>query len=193
LKRRCIALAHLLPRPATPDDKHRILALYREVAARSGGIIREVSEITEEYVDNFIRSSLAEGIIFVVDDDTGDRLIGEIHSYRPGLNALSHILEHLTVVVHPSFQRKGIGRALFTALLDKVRSDHPESMRVELIAKESNHAALGLYRSLGFVEEGRMVKRIKRPDGSFEDDVLMVWMNPDYKQTYDPRTHKAST
>jgi len=171
----------MLPRPATPDDKYKILALYREVASLSGGLVREVHEITEEYVDKFLMNSLANGIIFVVDDDMGDRLIGEIHTYRPGLNALSHVLEHLTIAVHPSFQGKGIGRTLFTALLDKVRSDHPGSMRVELIAKESNHAALGLYRSLGFIEEGRMVKRIKRPDRSFEDDVLMVWMNPDHK------------
>jgi ribosomal protein S18 acetylase RimI-like enzyme len=172
----------MLPRPATPDDKHKILALYREVTSLSGGLVREVHEITEEYVDKFLMNSLANGIIFVVDDDDmDDRLIGEIHSYRPGLNALSHVFEHLTIAVHPSFQRKGIGRRLFTALLDKVRSDHPEVLRVELIAKESNHTALNLYRSLGFLEEGRMAKRIKRPDGSFEDDVLMVWMNPDYK------------
>jgi ribosomal protein S18 acetylase RimI-like enzyme len=171
----------MLPRAATPDDKHKILALYCEVTSRSGGLVREVHEITEEYVDKFLMNSLADGMIFVVGDDIGDRLIGEIHSYKPGLNALSHVLEHLTIAVHPSFQRKGIGRTLFTALLDKVRSDHPEVLRVELIAKESNHAALNLYRSLGFLEEGRMVKRIKRPDGSFEDDILMVWMNPDYK------------
>jgi len=171
----------MLPRPATPNDKHKILALYREVTSLSGGLVREVQEITEEYVDKSLMNSLAHGIIFVVDDDRGDRLIGEIHTYRPGLNALSHVLEHLTIAVHPSFQGKGIGRTLFTALLDKVRSDHPEVLRVELIAKESNHTALNLYRSLGFLEEGRMVKRIKRPDGSFEDDLLMVWMNPGYK------------
>ena len=171
----------MLPRPATPDDKHKILALYREVTSLSGGLVREVHEITEEYVDKFLMNSLANGVIFVVGDDTGDRLVGEIHSYKPSLNALSHVLEHLTIAVHPSFQGKGIGRTLFTALLDKVRSAHPEVLRVELIAKESNHTALNLYRSLGFLEEGRMVKRIKRPDGSFEDDILMVWMNPDYK------------
>lgn len=173
-------VSHAPPRPATAEDKYRILALYHEVALRSGGIIREYQEVTEEYVDKFLRNSLADGIIFVVDDDKQDRLIGEIHSYKPSLNALSHVLEHLTVAVHPSFQRRGIGKALFTALLNRVRSDHPEVLRVELIAKESNHAALSLYSSLGFIEEGRMVKRIKRPDGNLEDDVLMVWMNPDY-------------
>lgn len=170
----------VFPRPATPEDKHKMLVLYHEVALRSGGIIREACEITEEYVGKFLRNSLAGGMIFVVDDAGNDRLIGEIHTYKPDINALSHVLEHLTIAVHPDFQRKGIGRALFTTMLDKVRSEHPEVLRVELIAKESNHAALSLYSSLGFIEEGRMIKRIRRPDGSFEDDVLLVWMNPDY-------------
>jgi len=170
-----------LPRFATLNDKYKILALYREVTSRPHGLVREAYEITEEYVDKFLGNSLADGIILVVDDGEGAGLVGEIHTYRPTLIALSHVLEHLTVAVHPSFQRRGVGRALFIAMLDKVRSDHPEILRVELIAKESNHAAISLYKSLGFLEEGRMEKRIKKPDGSFEADILMVWMNPEYK------------
>jgi ribosomal protein S18 acetylase RimI-like enzyme len=182
LKKGAFTLTPLpFPRPATLDDKHKILALYREVTSRPHGLVREAREITEEYVGKFLGNSLADGIILVVDDDEGAGLIGEIHTYKPSLQALSHVLEHLTVVVHPSFQRRGVGRALFVAMLNKVRSDNPDVLRVELIAKESNHAAISLYRSLGFVEEGRMEKRIKKPDGSFEADVLMVWMNPDYK------------
>ncbi|MDK2834649.1 MAG: hypothetical protein PWP63_1736, partial [Methanolobus sp.] len=36
----------IFPRPATLEDKHKILVLYREVATLSGGIIREAHEIT---------------------------------------------------------------------------------------------------------------------------------------------------
>ncbi|WP_407355775.1 GNAT family N-acetyltransferase [Methanolobus sp. WCC5] len=92
----------------------------------------------------------------------------------------SHVFEHLTIAVHPSFQRQGIGRMLFTAMLEKVRTEHPEVLRVELIAKESNHAARCLYRSLGFREEGRMEKKIRRKDGVFEADIPMAWFNPDF-------------
>jgi len=169
-----------LPRPATLPDKPKLLSLYCEVASRSGGIIREPHEITEEYIDKFLTNSLADGIILVVDDIDSGRIIGEIHTYRPSLSVFSHVLEHLTLVVHPSFQRKGIGRMLFTTLLSKVRSDHPEVLRVEVIVKESNHAARNLYRSLGFVEEGRMEKKIRRADGGFEADIPMAWFNPDY-------------
>ena len=169
-----------LPRPATLADKPKLLALYREVATRSGGIIRKPHEIIGEYIDKFLTNSLADGIILVVDDVDSDRIIGEIHTYMPTLCVFSHVLEHLTLVVHPSFQRKGVGRMLFTTLLTKVRLDHPEVLRVEVIVKESNHAARNLYRSLGFVEEGRLEKKIRRADGGFEADIPMAWFNPDY-------------
>jgi ribosomal protein S18 acetylase RimI-like enzyme len=170
-----------VPRPATLIDKTKLLILYRKVASISGGIIREPHEVTEEYIEKFLTNSLADGIILVIDDVDSDRIIGEIHTYKPSLCVFSHILEHLTVTVHPSFQRKGIGRMLFTTMLEKVRSDHPEVLRVELITKESNHAARNLYMSLGFVEEGRMEKKIRRKDGGFEADIPMAWFNPDFR------------
>ncbi|WMW25701.1 GNAT family N-acetyltransferase [Methanolobus sediminis] len=175
-------MSHLfVPRPATPADKSKLLALYREVATIPGGIIREPPEVTEEYIDKFLTNSLKDGIILVVDDTENDRIIADLHTYRSSLSVFSHVFEHLTIAVHPSFQRQGIGRMLFTTMLEKVRTEHPEVLRVELITMESNHAAISLYKSLGFMEEGRMEKKVRRNDGSFEDDILMVWMNPDFR------------
>lgn len=167
------------PRPATPGDKQKILELYREVASVSGGLVRESHEVTEDYIDKFLTNSLKDGIILVVDDVESDSIIGEIHTYKHGINVFAHVLGHLAIAVHPSFQGRGVGRALFRTLLDEVRSNHPEVLRVELIAKESNLAARNFYRSLGFVEEGRMEKRIRRADGGFEADIPMAWFNSD--------------
>jgi ribosomal protein S18 acetylase RimI-like enzyme len=167
-------------RQATIADKGKLLALYREVASRLGGIIRESDEITEEYIDKFLTNSLKNGISLVVDDPDSDGIIGEVHSYKNDLNIFSHVFGHLTIVVHPFHQRKGIGRALFTTLLDEVRSKYPEILRVELVTTESNRAARNLYQSLGFVEEGRFEKKVRRADGGFEADIPMAWINPDF-------------
>ena len=171
-----------VPRPATLADKPKLFALCREVATISGGIIREPHEVTEVYIDKFLTNSQKDGIILVVDDTENDRIIADLHTYRSSLSVFSHVFEHLTIAVHPSFQRQGIGRMLFTTMLEKVRTEHPEVLRVELIAKESNHAARSLYSSLGFVEEGRMENKIRRKDGGFEADIPMVWMNPDFQE-----------
>jgi ribosomal protein S18 acetylase RimI-like enzyme len=38
--------------------------------------------------------------------------------------------------------------------------------------------ARGLYRSLGFVEEGRLRARVNNSLGVAEDDTLMGWLRP---------------
>ena len=37
-----------------------------------------------------------------------------------------------------------------------------------------NEAAIALYRSLGFVEEGRWTRRLRLPNGDYLDDVCMA-------------------
>ncbi|WP_426173231.1 GNAT family N-acetyltransferase [Massilia sp. TWR1-2-2] len=78
----------------------------------------------------------------------------------------------------PQAQGRGVGRALFQALLDEVTHHMPHIDRVELFARVSNERARGLYRSLGFVEEGRLRGRVNNALGVAEDDTVMAWLRP---------------
>lgn len=75
----------------------------------------------------------------------------------------------------PEAQGSGVGRRLFEEFLAEVRTNRPEVLRVELIARESNARAIAFYESLGFRREGRMEGRIRNLDGSFEADIPMAW------------------
>jgi putative acetyltransferase len=45
--------------------------------------------------------------------------------------------------------------------------------------RSSNEGAIALYRSLGFVEEGRKTRRLKVGAGEYLDDVYMaLWVGP---------------
>ena len=57
------------------------------------------------------------------------------------------------VAVRPALRRQGLGRALVEHLLRLARDAH--ATRVFLEVRESNQAARGLYRKLGFRETGR--------------------------------------
>jgi putative acetyltransferase len=103
---------------------------------------------------------------------------GEIHASRLGVAALSHLLTDLTIAVAPECQGKGVGRALFGALLAEVSEHMPHITRVELTARESNVKARALYASLGFVEEGRLRGRVRNSRGEIEDDAFMGWIRP---------------
>jgi ribosomal protein S18 acetylase RimI-like enzyme len=157
------------------DDQAAIAALYRAVAAVEGGLARNAAEITDEYINHFLRSSLESGLILVARQGVGGQVVGEIHAYALGPQVFAHVLGELTIAVHPANQGQGIGKALFTELLRRVEEERPEIRRIELIARESNQKAIALYQRLGFQIEGRLVGRIRSVDGGYEADIPMAW------------------
>ena len=169
-------------RTATIEDLDRIVKLYREVARTEGGIARLEPEITQEYVSGFLEKSLTTGLIIVGENpDNENDFIAEIHAYKAGIQVFDHVLSDLTIVVHPNFQRKKLGRTILTIFLEEVGRNRPDIGRVELIARESNEKAIALYQSMGFLIEGRLEMRIRTTDRHYEADIPMGWQNPNYE------------
>jgi ribosomal protein S18 acetylase RimI-like enzyme len=159
----------------TFNDRSELAILYRVVAAVEGGLARTVDEITEDYIGNFLKKSLESGVILVARQPETQQIIGEIHAYALGPKVFAHVLGELTIAVHPAHQGQGIGKALFTELLNRVVLHRPDILRVELIARESNQKAIELYQKLGFRIEGRLAGRIRSVAGGFEADIPMAW------------------
>lgn len=171
-----------LTRATVPSDTNKIFKLYKEVSKTIGGIAREEDEITFEYINNNLQKALQTGISLVIDNpnNTND-VIAEIHCYKPEPKVFNHILSELTIVIHPQFQTKGLGKLLFAELLNQVSLTRKDILRVELIARESNRKAIELYTKLGFKIEGRLEKRINTKNGLFEADIPMAWINANFE------------
>jgi ribosomal protein S18 acetylase RimI-like enzyme len=169
-------------REATPDDAQAIFHLYKSVSAVKGGIARLSEEITMDYVSDFVRKSVDNGLIIVCEDtDAPEKVIGEIHGYKNDLAVFRHVLGNLTMVVDPAHQGKKIGRTLLTIYLSEIAGHHPEIGKVELICRESNAKAIQLYQAVGFRIEGRMEMRIRTTAGTYEADIPMGWQNPGFE------------
>ena len=86
---------------------------------------------------------------------------------------LSHLFneaEVLDIAVSPAWRRRGIARALLQQLLGEL----PDTVdRVLLDVRVSNTPALGLYRSLGFVQDGLRPNYYPAAGGAREDAILM--------------------
>lgn len=165
-------------RSATAADESKIFELYKTVSKTIGGIARSEDEITTSYIKTNLEKSLKNGVSLVIDHpDNNSKIIAEIHCYQLEPKVFHHILSELTVVVHPQFQSKGLGKLLFSKLLDHVQTQRKDILRIELIARESNTKALELYKHLGFKTEGRLEKRIDSHGNSFEADIPMAWFN----------------
>lgn len=70
------------------------------------------------------------------------------------------------VFTHPAFRRRGLCRALVSAALD--HACHAGVRRVNLLVYLPNDAAVGLYRSLKFVEFGREPEAIQLQGACFD-------------------------
>jgi ribosomal protein S18 acetylase RimI-like enzyme len=169
-------------RIADIDDLRSLITLYKAVARTEDGIARLEHEVTEDYVQDFLLKSLASGLIIVGENPNNEtELIASVHAYKKGIKIFDHVLGDLTIVVHPQFQGKKIGRTLFTIFLEEVGRNRPDVGKVELIARERNVRAIALYQSLGFLVEGRMEMRIKNTHDAYEADIPMGWRNPNFE------------
>jgi len=168
-------------RTALFDDWPMIKQLHLAVSKQKTGIARWEHEVTDEYVQGFMKKALDGGLMIIAEHPhDSSRVIAEIHASKQKIHVFSHLMSELTIAVHPEFQGKKIGRTLFTIFLEEIATNRPDIGKVELYARESNQRALQLYQSLGFRIEGRMEMRIRTPDGNYEADIPMGWQNPNF-------------
>jgi ribosomal protein S18 acetylase RimI-like enzyme len=158
------------------SDLEKILALYKLVSNNIGGLARTYDEINKNYIEQIHSKSKRNGLQFIIQENLKeDKIIAEIHGYKLEPKVFSHVLSEITIVVHPDYQGKGLGKEIFQHLLNDIQNNRKDIVRVELIARESNQKAIELYQKLGFSIEGKMKNRIKNLDNSFEADIMMAW------------------
>ena len=82
----------------------------------------------------------------------------------------------LGIGILPQWQGRGVGRKLLARLLDWA-DNWGNVLRVELHVHADNERAIALYRSMGFVEEGRH-RAYALKNGRFIDSFSMARLHP---------------
>lgn len=113
---------------------------------------------------NFI-DALDSGYVCRIDDEGG-----EIRAYAILIPVLEEA-ELLNIGVAAGWQRKGLGRAMLTGMLNMAQEKNIR--RVFLEVRSSNTAAIALYRSAGFSEIGVRRGYYQNANGS-EDALTMA-------------------
>src|SRR5438552_914951 len=107
-------------RQATQGDFKKIFALYKKVAEQSNGLARSGDEITSHYIESFMEQASKTGIELIIEDPVNEEIIAEIHCYKLSPRVFSHTLSELTIAIDPGHQGKGIGKMIFTHLLELI-------------------------------------------------------------------------
>ena len=161
-------------RQARVADAPVLAQAERAIAATPGLLVPLPGELTDE--------RMAQKIAALDGADNGRFLVAESEGELAGhamldplpYAAVRHVV-HLTLAVHPGWQRRGVGRALLASLIEWARSA-PALEKIELNVRASNAAAQALYREMGFKEIGRWQRRVKLAPGQYVDDVAMELM-----------------
>jgi L-phenylalanine/L-methionine N-acetyltransferase len=87
----------------------------------------------------------------------------------------SHV-RAVSLAIAPQWQAQGIGRRMMERVLDWA-DNWTATLRIELMVQADNAPAIGLYRSLGFVEEGRH-RGYAIKNGGYVDSLSMARLHP---------------
>ncbi|AJT66193.1 GNAT family N-acetyltransferase [Streptomyces chattanoogensis] len=160
----------------TPELHDGLCRLWTDVS-NAGGAVGFVPPVTHEDIrPDLLRklTALAEGRerLLVGRDETG-RVLATAYLAPTGHRLMQHWLWVYTVMVDPSLQGRGIGRALMSAVADAARTF--EGIRGIRLTCRGGTGARRFYEACGYKEVGRVPGAIKVAEGEFRDDITM-WL-----------------
>jgi putative acetyltransferase len=136
-----------------------LAAAERAIAQIPGRLASRPDELKDEaFREKIQKLSTGCGGLYLVAEESG-KIVGHAFVEALDLAVTSHVVR-LTIAVHEGSQRRGFGRMLMNELIGWSTAN-PKIEKIELQVRSSNHGAIALYASLGFVEEGRKTKRLK--------------------------------
>ncbi len=155
--------------PARIEDCEQIARGMRRVA-EEGWLATEAGVPLEDLVERY-RAAVEwdEQILLALWD--GEELVGSAGMHPTSVDGVLT----LGMWVLPSHRGRGGGRMLIEAAIEAVP---PTAHKVELEVFPDNEAAIALYRSMGFEQEGLRRDHYRREDGALRSALLMARLFP---------------
>jgi RimJ/RimL family protein N-acetyltransferase len=159
-------------RLAVPDDAKAITDFVNIVGREGRWVLRERATWSLEEERKTLGAADGRESAFFIAEIEG-RLSGNLNIARGRWPKNAHVAE-FGMACLPDCRRVGLGTALLRRALDWARSVGVRKVTLEVFA--TNEPAIGLYRKMGFEEEGRRHREFLI-DGSLTDGVLMaLWL-----------------
>jgi ribosomal protein S18 acetylase RimI-like enzyme len=154
-------VAQFAVRPASVDDAAAMAALFAAVAGERDGIATEPPVDVDERAAQFA-ATIVGSVVAVADG----KVIGLIH-----VEATRHGFGEIGMLVDRGWRGCGVGSALVRAAIGLARGQGLHKLSLEVFAH--NTAAIALYRTCGFVQEGRRTRQYRRASGELWDSIVM--------------------
>jgi L-phenylalanine/L-methionine N-acetyltransferase len=162
----------VLIRPAEPSDAAGVSALLGRIGTFEGTLQMPDAAIASR-LDMLAQVQPRDCKLVAV---AGGQIVGMagLHTLQPSPRR-AHV-RLLGIGLAPEWQGRGLGRRMMLRLLDWA-DRWAGVLRIELHVHADNERAIALYRSLGFVEEGRH-RGYALKDGRYVDSISMARLHP---------------
>lgn len=155
------------------DDAEAVFEIQKEVISENEfmiSVIEEFNETTEQQ-RSWIQTILENERETIIVAESKGKVIGLIVFRSKNTKRLAHT-GHFFIMIKKDYREMGIGKLLITELLNWAKQN-PLIEKVSLGVLSTNHRAISLYKSIGFIEEGRKIKEVKFSEELYVDDILM--------------------
>ncbi|RBP04464.1 GNAT family N-acetyltransferase [Rossellomorea aquimaris] len=156
------------------DDAEILLEIERSVISEGEYFIVVAEELEKKPVQEEkerIQRRLDNDKETLIVAEVNGVVVGSIEFRSQTTKRLSHT-GSVSMSISKNYRDMGIGKALLKALLDWAE-ENPLIEKVSLGVLSTNQRAISLYKQMGFLEEGRLMKEYKLSHGKYIDDVLM--------------------
>lgn len=116
-------------------------------------------------------TSYPHSILLVAEDK--NQLVGMVGCEGKGNKKARHVAEVFHVGVLPTYTAKGVGKKLMNYLFNWIKKE-TKIHRLQLFVYSDNTTAISFYTKFGFKKEGLMKDSTTKPDGSYQDFVVMA-------------------
>jgi RimJ/RimL family protein N-acetyltransferase len=163
----------VIVRAACSNDASAVLAHGRAVIDEDEFSVTSSEEytFTEDQERDWIGQYASDPAKLFIVAENDRQVIGVLFLESDSRKKIHHVAS-LHMSVNSAWRHRGVGTALLQSAIDWAHT-HPVIEKLGLAVFSSNTRAIGLYRKLGFVEEGRRLREIRFASGDYVDDVLM--------------------
>jgi putative acetyltransferase len=154
-------------RPAEDGDRRSLALLFAAVAEERDGIAAEppidVEKLPASDVEQLAAGWDLDGTLVALAEGV---IVGEVR-VDPNWMGFGEI----GMMVAADWRGRGVGTALVAAAIEWARARDLHKLALSVFAH--NDAAIALYRKFGFVDEGRLVRHVRRANGELWDLIEM--------------------
>ena len=133
-----------------------------------GASIGFLPPLARDEAERYWSEALAPGVILLVAEQAG-RIVGTVQLHLALKANGRHRAEVNKLMVHPDARRQGLGRLLMHHVEEVARRE--ERTLLVLDTREGDPSNL-LYRSLGYVEAGRIPRYARSANGELDTSVM---------------------